>query len=53
MIKNKIINPIHVREGDFVDIHWHTPEEIYIERRECPPKATREARKESEKKMEQ
>ena len=40
----KIIKPIHAREGEFVDIHWHCSEGIHVERLACPPLSTREAR---------
>lgn len=39
-----IVKPIHAREGEAIDIHWHTATEIFVERRTCPPKASREAR---------
>jgi len=31
-----IVNPIHVRAGEVVDIHWHRPNGVLIERREMP-----------------
>lgn len=39
-----IVNPIHAREGDVVDIHWRLKNgQVYIERRTTPPEATRAA----------
>jgi hypothetical protein len=36
-----IVNPIHAREGEVVDIHWHTKQgDIFVQRVRCP---TREA----------
>jgi hypothetical protein len=33
------VHPIHAREGEAVDIHWHRTKggPVYIERRTCPP----------------
>ena len=39
-----VVKPIHARDGEIVDIHWHVDAGIYIERRRCPPKSTREAK---------
>jgi hypothetical protein len=39
------IKPIHAREGDSIDVHWHCEDGTYIERLTCPPKATRDARR--------
>lgn len=39
-----IVRPIHARDTDVVEIHWHTAREIFVERRSVPPKATREAK---------
>lgn len=41
-----IVHPIHTREGEVVDIHWHLKDgTVFIERRDSPPpKATREAK---------
>lgn len=39
-----IVRPIHAREGEVVDIHWHTGSEIFVERRTCPPKPTVDAK---------
>lgn len=44
------IHPIHVREGDAVDIHWHLKNKIFIERRTVPPpEVTQEPKKEIER----
>lgn len=49
MTVNKIINPIHVCEGEYVDIHWRLKNgNVFIERRSCPPSATTEARQTTE-----
>jgi len=33
-----IVNPIHAREGEVVDIHWRLKTgQVYIERYTCPP----------------
>lgn len=41
-----IVRPIHVQEGEVVDIHWRLKDgTIFIERRDSPPpRATREQR---------
>lgn len=40
-----IVHPVHAREGEVVDIHWHLKDgTVYVERRYIPPPATREAR---------
>lgn len=41
---SSIVKPIHAHEGECIDIHWHTTTGIFIERRTCPPKATREVK---------
>lgn len=38
------VKPIHAREGEVVEIHWHTATNIFVERRTCPPQPTREVR---------
>ena len=36
-----IVNPIHAREGEWVDIHWRLKNgAVLVERRSCPPRAT-------------
>lgn len=42
---DKIVKPIHAREGEVVDIHWHLRNgSVLIDRRTAPPAATQEAR---------
>jgi hypothetical protein len=42
----KIVLPIHAKEGETVEIHWHTEEgHVYHQRVTCPPQATRDATK--------
>lgn len=38
----KTIRPTWANHDDVVEIHWRCPEGIFIERRSCPPKSTRE-----------
>ncbi len=39
------VNPIHVQEGEVVDIHWRLKSgRILVERRTCPPAATTAAK---------
>jgi len=40
----KIILPIHAKENEIVQIHWHCQEGVYIDRHTCPPKSTREVK---------
>ena len=39
-----IVKPIHAREGEAIDIHWHTKTAVMIERRTCPLITVLEAR---------
>ncbi len=41
-----VVNPIHVKEGEVVDIHWHLKDgAVWVERiHNPPPKATRDSR---------
>jgi hypothetical protein len=39
-----IVLPIHAREGETVEIHWHTHDgKVHYQRVTCPPRATRDA----------
>jgi hypothetical protein len=39
-----IVLPIHAREGETIEIHWHTKDgTVHHQRVTCPPRATREA----------
>ena len=42
-----IVKPIHARDGEVVDIHWHTLDGIHVQRVTCPPRPTRDARQPS------
>ena len=42
---DKIVKPIHAREGEVIDIHWHLKNgTVLIERRTTPPAATQQTR---------
>ena len=44
MTDHRVVLPVHAREGETVEIHWHTTDgTVHYQRVTCPPRATRDA----------
>jgi hypothetical protein len=47
MSEQKVVHPIHAKDGEVVDIHWRLADgKTFLERRTCPPQAYRDSRPE-------